>query len=169
MAGLERDGLVRARGEARATGGKPAQVYELAEAGRELFARAYARFLAAALAVLADREGATGARRVLREVGRRVAGTLPEARGDLRARVEAAAAALRSLGGDVDVEASAEGFRLRGHGCPLGAVVTVEPAACLMAESLVAALVGTPVAERCDRRDPPRCLFEVRRAGGGRR
>jgi len=160
LGGLERDGLIGAASTTRMTGGKPAQVYELTEGGRELFARACAGFLASVIGVLESREGTAKARRLLREAGRRA--SPEESRGDLATRVEAAAAALRALGGDVDIERTPQGFRLRGHGCPLGAVVTAEPLACALAEAFASSIIGSAVIERCDRTTIPRCVFEVK-------
>ena len=142
--------------------GKPAQVYALTDGGRELFARAYPGFLASIIGVLESREGAVKARRLLREAGRRASPSPAEATGDLASRVEAAAAALRELGGDVEIVRTPDGFRLRGHGCPLGAVVTVEPVACALAKAFVSAMVGAPVTERCDRGAVPRCAFDLK-------
>jgi predicted ArsR family transcriptional regulator len=163
LGGMERDGLVEAAAATRMTGGKPAQIYQLTEVGRELFARAYAGFLASLIGVLESREGPAKARRLLREAGRK-ASPSEETPGDIGTRVEAAATALRSLGGDVEVERTPNGFRLRGHGCPLGAVVTGEPLACALAEAFVAAIVRAPVTERCERGPVPRCVFEVKSA-----
>jgi len=161
LTGLERDGLVEVAPELRATGGKPAQVYELTTAGAELFPRAYSRFLAELVGALeARREGAV-LRRLLREAGRRAAGQAVEAK-DVRRRVEAAAEALRSLGGDVEVEQEGPVLRIRGHGCPLAAVVAEQPSACVMAEAFVATLVGKPVVEKCEKGARPRCAFEIR-------
>lgn len=164
MTGLERDGLAGGTGM-RDTGGKPARLYAITEAGRELFAQGYRFFLGELVGVVEAREGgAGGGRRVLREAGRRLAAKRPAASGGVRERVEAAAEALRELGGDVEVEETAGGFRLRGYGCPLSAVVAEQPEACVMAEAFVGALVGRPAVERCDHaEDGPRCLFDVKR------
>lgn len=53
------------------------------------------------------------------------------------------------------------GLRLRGYGCPLGALAAAHPAACSLAEALVAELVGAPVVEECERGERPRCGFRV--------
>jgi predicted ArsR family transcriptional regulator len=161
VTGLERDGLVETSAEMRMTGGKPAQVYELTVAGTELFPRAYPRFLAELLGVLEDRQVTATVRRLLREAGRRAAGE-PAAGKDVRRRVELAAAALESLGGDVEIEQQGAVLRIRGHGCPLSAVVAEQPSACVMAEAFVSAMVGRPVVEKCEKGERPRCLFEVR-------
>ncbi len=160
VAALERDGLLHAA-TSRSTGGKPAQVYALTDAGVELFPRAYAIFLAEMLGLVLERDRAT-ARRLLREVGRRVGSRQPARQGTVAEGVQAAAAALRLLGGNVEVEATGTGFRLRGHGCPLRAVTAQQPAACVMAEAFVAAVTGQPTTEKCEKGDRPRCVFEVR-------
>ena len=161
LSGLERDGLVQPTDVMRSTGGKPAQVYELSDRGIELFPRAYSVFLAELVGVLADRQAAVQAKKLLREVGTRAAAKSAARGGDLRSRVGAAADALRALGGDVEVEEVAGGFRLKGHGCPLRAVVAEQPEACVMAEAFVAAMTGASVTERCEKGERPRCAFEV--------
>lgn len=161
LLGLERDGLVAAGPATRVTGGKPAQEYGLTAEGRELFPRAYALFLTELIGRLEAKGESAWVKRLLRETGRRVAEEQGTPEGELRERVESAAAVLRMLGGDVEVEATSSGYRIRGFGCPLAGVVSAQPRACLMAEAFVAAMVGAPVTERCEKGERPRCAFEV--------
>jgi predicted ArsR family transcriptional regulator len=94
-------------------------------------------------------------------VGRQVAAAISP-RDDPGARVAAAAEALRGLGGDVEVQETADGWRLQGYGCPLSAVTARRPEVCALAQALVEEITGRPVAERCDREGRPRCGFLVR-------
>src|SRR5918999_673767 len=96
LATLERDGLVHSVGVRRGAGaGKPATIYELHPDAEPLFSRAYAPVLRAMLDVIAERMPEDEAEALMRDVGRRLASQLGrEVKGDLHARVRAAAALL---------------------------------------------------------------------------
>jgi len=160
IATLERDGIVAHVGTERQTGGKPARVYALTDEGEELFPKAYALVLRGLVEELAQRDGWERATALLRAVGQRVApaGAAPY---DRERRVAAAAAALRALGGDVEVQRTADGYRLQGYGCPLSSVTAKHPQVCELARALVEEITGQPVMECCDRNGRPRCGFRI--------
>jgi predicted ArsR family transcriptional regulator len=160
---LERDGMVRQTGVRRGLGaGKPAAVYELHPEAEPLLSRAYAPVLATLLEVLADELPLAQTRRVLRETGRRIAGTVGgRASGDLQARARAGAEILTALGGSVDVEVRRGGARLRGTACPLATATSRSPHVCHAIESLIAEITGAKVRECCERSERPRCCFDV--------
>ena len=160
VAVLEREGVVEHVGTRRDTGGKPARVYDLTTEGEELFPKAYALVLGGLVEEIARSEGEERAVELLRAVGRRIGAGVPGAEGT-EARAKAAAAALRSLGGDVEVTATDGGWRLQGYGCPLSAVTPGRPEVCALAQALVEEITGRPVTECCDRSARPRCGFEV--------
>ena len=161
IAALQRDGMVEEAGVVRATGGKPAQLYRLTAGAEELFPKAYALVLGEVVRVLEEREGREGAERFLRDVGVRLAAVHRADHSGVAAGVEVAADLLRSLGGDVEVERRADGWVLRGFGCPLSGVTGDRPVVCALAEALVEEIVGRPVRECCERHGRPRCVFEV--------
>lgn len=182
VSALQRDGLVEPSGVERATGGKPATLYRLTPEAEELFPKAYAYVLGAMLSVLEERLERAEVEAVLSEIGRRAAsasahtgvarqerfgrgsaGTSDGSDADrtTRADAERAAAGLRAIGGDVDVEPMGGGWRLVGHGCPLSAVVSEHEVVCTLARALVAELSGGDVRECCDRSQRPSCRFEV--------
>ena len=161
VAALERDGVVEHVGSRRDTGGKPARVYDLTPSGEELFPKAYALVLAAVVGEIVRTEGREHAIELLRGVGRQIAAGIPAA-GGTEARVEAAAAALRGLGGDVEVRPTEEGWQLQGYGCPLSAVTADRPEVCALAQALVEEITGAQVTECCDRGARPKCVFAVR-------
>lgn len=161
IAGMQRDGMVRGAGVERGTGGKPAQLYELTPEAEEMFPKAYSLVLNALLGLLEEREGREGVERLLRELGARTAQAAAGAAGEDEGRVRAAADLLRQLGGDVEVEPGDGGWRIRGFGCPLSAVVKEHDEACAMVESLVEGVSGLPTRECCDRSDRPRCSFFI--------
>ena len=160
---LEREGVVSATGTRQGPGaGKPAVTYAIARQAEPSLSSAYAPVLSTLLQTLAQRLSPSELDELLREVGRRLA---PKelASSSLDARVHAAAALLSSLGSELDVERTPEGYLLRGHACPLAAVVRDEPRACHAVEELVTTVVGERARERCDRSSSPRCRFEILR------
>src|SRR5580765_9029076 len=108
IAALERDGIVEQVGSQRGTGGKPARVYALTGEGEELFPKAYALVLGELVEEIARVDGWERATALLRAVGRRAASGAA-APSDREGRVAVAAAALRGLGGDVDVQGTDRG------------------------------------------------------------
>ena len=159
---LEREGVVSATGSRQGPGaGKPATTYEISSRGESALSGAYAPVLTALLQTLAERTSPEELDALLREVGRRIGPAKPD-KGSLDARVRAAAALLASLGSELDVERTREGYLLRGFACPLATAVRGQPSACHAVEELVAAVVGdVTVEERCDRTSGPRCRFAV--------
>jgi predicted ArsR family transcriptional regulator len=155
---LQRDGLVHDVGARPSTGGKPAQLYELTPAGEELFPKAYGPVLQALIRTLRERDGDATTVELLRGAGR-TAAPFSADNGDTppEERMRNAADALKTLGGDVEVERVEDGWLIRGFGCPLSAVVKNEPDACRIAEGLVSELTGAHVEERCDRRGTRAC------------
>lgn len=167
IAALGRDGIVTQVGSQRDTGGKPARVYALTEEGEELFPKAYAVILGALVEQIARTDGWEHAVKLLRAVGEQ-AGSGAVAPADVGGRVAAAAAALRSLGGDIEVQQTGEGWRLQGFGCPLSAVTAKHPQVCALALALVEEITGQPVTECCDRTGRPRCAFQIDKKPGRR-
>ena len=164
LSALERDGLVRQTGVRRAVG-KPAYVYGLTTEAESLFPKAYATILSAVLQRLRKERGEAGLEEFLRGVGHE-AGEPAKASGELRDRVHAAVQLLGGLGGLAGVEEEADAYLIKGHSCPLSAVVGPNPEACQLAEELIATVVGAPVQECCDRSGSPRCNFRVAKSVG---
>jgi predicted ArsR family transcriptional regulator len=160
LATLERDGLVRQQGTRRG-GGKPAYTYELTPEADTFFPKAYDEILIQLLDVLADRLAPELVSQILKDVSRRLSAGRVAPPGDLRSRVEWAAAVLRDMGGLPEVEECEGAFLIRGYSCPIGAIVSRHPGACRLAELLLSQVTGATVRERCERGTPPRCCFEV--------
>jgi len=160
VAALGRDGIVEQVGTQRDTGGKPARVYALTREGEELFPKAYATVLGGLVEEIARRDGSAHALELLRAVGEQLAAGVASP-ADSEGRVAAAAVALRSIGGDVEVERTDEGWRLQGYACPLSGVTARHPEVCALGRALVEQITALPVTECCDRSDRPRCGFLV--------
>ena len=159
---LEREGVVVAIGSRQGPGaGKPATTYQVAVVAEGSLSSAYAPVLAALLQTLAERTSPEELDALMRDVGRRLGPAKPKG-GTLESRVRAAAALLTSLGSELDVERTPDGYLLRGFACPLSVAVRADPSTCRAVEELVGAVVGAPVRERCDRSSGARCRFEIR-------
>lgn len=158
---LERDGLVRQRGVRRSGGsGKPAYIYALTPEAEQLFPRPYAAALDGMLTTLRERLPSDQVESLLRESGRRLAEQSPAARGgDLRARLESAAAALNQMGGLAEVEECDGALSIHGSSCVLAALTPTHPEVCQLAASFVSEVAGTPLRERCDRGANAHCRF----------
>ncbi|MEP6495222.1 MAG: ArsR family transcriptional regulator [bacterium] len=163
LATLERDGIVRPEGVRRGPGaGKPAVVYELHPDAETLFSNAYVPVLRTLVDVMVSQLSPEQTDAVLRQVGDQLAkGAGGKAKGDLNARVRAAAAVLTSLGGDVDVVEEDGTLRIRGSGCPLAATVADHPQVCCAVETLVAGVTGAAVQSQCQHGARPRCCFAI--------
>lgn len=162
LATLERDGLVEQRGVRRGGGsGKPAYAYDLAPAAEQMFPKPYAAVLAETLAALEERLSPAAVEALLRETGLRLARGYPAPPdGDLRARLEAAVAALNQLGALAEVDESGDCPEVRGYSCVLAALVPTHPEVCQLAESFVSEVAGVAMRERCERGASPRCRFQ---------
>lgn len=163
VAALQRDGLVRAAGVRRDTGGKPARLYRITPGAEELYPKAYAYVLGELLEAIEDEGGAERVEALLARIAERAAERI-DARGDAEARVAAAVSAVESLGGELAVERIDGGWRLQGRGCPLSGLVDAHPALCRLVRTLIEEIVDLPVGECCEREESsPRCRFVVTR------
>jgi predicted ArsR family transcriptional regulator len=161
LATLERDGLVRQSGLRRGAR-KPHFTYALTDEADRLFPKAYDALLNQLIAVLKNRLSPAEMEEVLREVGRAVAGDLPEEKNaSLENRAQRALKVLEAIGGSAQLEQHEDQIVIQGNGCPLAAAVAAHPEVCQLAETLVAEIVKAPVAERCDRTVRPQCRFAI--------
>ncbi|HEV2067111.1 MAG TPA: ArsR family transcriptional regulator [Thermomicrobiales bacterium] len=160
LVALERDGLVT-QGESRRGGGKPSFTYELTPEAERLFPKAYGVLLQQLLEVLAERLPRDVIADALREVGHRIAAGSIAQDEALPQRLQAALVMLEDLGGLAEAEEFEGGILIKGYSCPLATAVAGNPDTCLLAESLLADLIGVPVRQVCDRGSPQRCRFEV--------
>lgn len=158
---LELDGLVAVVGLRRPErAGKPAQLYGMVPGADQRFSRAYAPVLGALLEVLGERMEPAAVEAIAREAGRRLAEGMDGGAGEKDA-AEFARRILADLGGQVEVEAVAEGLVIQGCGCPLSAVTEGRPEVCRAMETLLSTALQRPVRESCERGARPRCRFLV--------
>ena len=160
LATLERDGFVRQIGERRGSG-KPAYIYELSPDAEQLFPKAYGPILRQLLEVLSEEMATNEVEALMRRTGLRLAEKQQIPTGDLQSRLQMAVNVLNELGGLAELKQRNGTFFIQGYSCPLAVVVPGHPEACRIAESLLTELVGLPVKECCDGKEPARCCFSV--------
>ena len=165
LAALERDGLVARRG-LQAGRTKPSHTYTLTSEAEQQISRAYIPVLTQLLHVLSQRLTPDEFDSTMRAVGRELSAGRPRARGSLRERVNAASQLLDDLGGLTEVREEDGHLIIRSHGCPLAATAAHHPETCSAMESFVSEFVGATVTQRCDRRERPRCCFQIPNADG---
>jgi predicted ArsR family transcriptional regulator len=164
LAALERDGVVRAEGVIRAGVGKPATRYGIAPEAEPAFSAAYVPLLQTLLASLADDLPRERLTRLMRDVGRRLAATVPTRRGGsgtVHDRAKLAAQFLDDLGGISALHEERGRLRLVGTGCPLSAVVAGRPEVCGAVTAMLGEIVGTEVRQCCHHGERPQCEFEI--------
>jgi predicted ArsR family transcriptional regulator len=154
--GLRSAGLVEYRVERRAVG-KPTHVYSLTASAQYLLSAAYAPALNALLETLHSRMNG-GLRPLLREAGEQLGNSTP-ADTDEKPSAAAGISLLEALGSPAVIERTDDGRILRAGCCPLGSVTTQHGELCALMEGALSAVIGSPVVERCERSEQPRCAF----------
>ena len=159
---LERDGLVQQRGTHPGVR-KPHAAYGLTAEAEHIFPKAYGHLLNHFVAVVSKRLSPCELQASMREVGHMLAAEhLDRVKQQNRAeRIETALKLLKDLGGAATLQQSEGKDFIRGKGCPLSAVTAAHPEACLVAESLLSEIIGTPVKLCCEQGETPRCCFEI--------
>lgn len=162
LATLERDGLVEQKGVRRGFR-KPHYTYTLSPEAEKLFPKAYDILLNHLLHVLKGRMPKKSLEGALREVGRSlpVHQTFSNKRESLESRTKKAVQVLAQLGGKANVERKGDALFISSDACPLAAAVVEHPEVCLLAEALIAQVIGAKVKEQCKREGTPKCLFAI--------
>jgi predicted ArsR family transcriptional regulator len=162
LANLQEDGLVRAVGLRPGTR-KPHVDYELTPKARRLFPQAHEQVLVALVNLLRERLPAEQVGALFKDVARRLvggwAGELRES--DPRPRLDELLGKLRGSAVGVSLVQDGERTALSACGCPLASVTAEHPEVCRALAEVLGELLGTRVRERCDRRESPRCCFEL--------
>jgi predicted ArsR family transcriptional regulator len=160
---LERDGLVQQHGTRPGTR-KPHAAYGLSAESEHIFPKAYGPLLNHFVTVISNRLTSRRLRATMHEVGAAVAADhLDQLKGrSRRERIEAALEMLNDLGGSAKFDESGGKQFIHGrNGCPLAAVTTSHPEACLIVQSLLSKVVGVPLKKCCEYGETPRCCFEL--------
>jgi predicted ArsR family transcriptional regulator len=163
LARLERDGLVAQSGM-RTGIRRPHTTYVLGPESEQVFPKAYGRLVSLIMAMFSRHLKPRTLRAGMRAAGRTVAEEhLLEVKGKTRRqRIDVALGILKELGGIATFrEENGKDF-ICGNGCPIAAATANHPEACLLAESLLTEVIGTPVKAHCISGPKPSCRFEVK-------
>lgn len=163
LSALEEDGLVQRAGTRRGVR-KPHQEYDLTPEAMSLFPKAHEPVLREVIRIFCQRFSPQAVDEMVREVGRRLANKYQK---DVNAcsgeeRLEKALEIFRQIGGLAGTEERERQTFVLGYSCPLPSLTPEYPEACRLMESFLTDLIGHPLEEKCDRKDPPQCLFMIR-------
>ncbi len=163
LASLERDRLVMQAGMKPGIR-KPHTTYALGPEAEQLFPKAYGRLVSLLMSIFARQVEPRNLRAGMRAAGRSVAKEhLRELRGKTRQeRIDAALDVLKELGVSATFHEEDGKHFIIGNGCPIAAATANHPEACLLGESLLTEIIGSPVKEHCVRGPAPSCRFEVK-------
>src|SRR4029450_2987897 len=158
LASLERDKLVSQSGM-RPGVRKPHATYALGAEAEQLFPKAYGRLVSLLMSIFSRQIEPRNLRAGMRAAGRAVAQEhLHELKGKTRQqRIDAALRILKELGVAAAFREEDGKHFIYGNGCPLAPATADHPEACLLAESLLTTVIGSPVKERCIRGEAPSC------------
>jgi len=163
LASLERDRLIAQSGMKPGLR-KPHVTYTLGPEAEHLFPKAYGRLVSLLMSIFSRQIKPRNLRAGMRTAGRSVAHEhLRELQGKTRGqRIDAALGILKELGGAASFREEDGKHFIYGNGCPIAAATANHPEACLLAESLLTEIIGSPVKECCIRGSTPSCRFEVK-------
>jgi predicted ArsR family transcriptional regulator len=163
LASLERDRLVSQAGMKPGVR-KPHVTYALGPEAEHLFPKAYGQLVSLLMSIFSRQVTRQEVRAAMRAAGRAVAREhLSELKGkSRRQRIDAALRVLKELGGAATFREEDGKHFIYGNGCPIAAATADHPEACLLAESLLTSVIGSPVKERCVRGSTPSCRFELK-------
>jgi len=163
LASLERDRLVAQSGMKPGVR-KPHTTYALGPEAEQLFPKAYGRLVSLLMSIFSRQIEPKNLRAGMRAAGRKVAQEhLRELQGRTRQqRIDAALDVLKELGGAASFREEDGKHFIYGNGCPIAAATANHPEACLLAESLLAEIIGSPVKEHCIHGAAPSCRFEIK-------
>src|SRR5438876_10673720 len=163
LASLERDRLVAQSGMKPGIR-KPHVTYALGTEAEQLFPKAYGRLVSLLMTIFSRQVKRRNLRAGMRAAGRTIAQEhLRALKGKTRQqRIDAALEILKELGGAATVHEEDGKHFIYGNGCPIAAATANHPEACLLTESLLTEIIGSPVKEHCARGPTPSCCFEVR-------
>ena len=163
LASLERDRLVSQSGFKSGVR-KPHTTYALGPEAEQIFPKAYGRLVSLLMSIFSRKMRPRDLRTGMRAAGRKVAQEyLGGLRGKTRQqRIDVALGILKELGGAASFREEDGKRVIYGNDCPIAAATANHPEACLLAESLLTEIIGSPVKEHCIRGPAPACRFEVK-------
>ena len=149
LAALMRDGLV-VHGAARASGGRPQQLYVLSDAGKEAFPRHYSWFAGLLVAEIEREHGAAGLRTRLGRIAAAVVAQLrqqqPRTRPGIGESVESLANVMDGLGYDARAGRDAGVPTIEADNCVFHELAMRNPEVCQFDLALLSGYTGSKVA-----------------------
>jgi predicted ArsR family transcriptional regulator len=161
LALLKREGIVEIQNEVKGLR-RPAGLYGLRPGADTHISKAYPIVLSHLVQVLAKKLDKTEFRAVMRELGQRLARTVPRPSGSPKERVMATLNILKMLGSEAEISEARGSIIISSYGCPIAEAVTADARSCITMEALLKELTGLPVIERCSHGEHPRCKFEIK-------
>jgi predicted ArsR family transcriptional regulator len=163
LVSLERDRLVAQSGLKPGIR-RPHTAYALGPEAEHVFPKAYGRLVALLMSIFSRQVEPRRLRAGMRLAGRKVAQKYLDGlqRKTRQQRINAALGILKELGGAASFREEDGKHFIYGKGCPIAAATANHPEACLLAESLLTEIIGSPVKECCIRGPTPSCRFEVK-------
>src|SRR5213083_1495818 len=163
LASLERDRLVAQSGMKPGIR-KPHVTYALGTEAEQLFPKAYWQLVSLLMTIFSRQVKRRNLRAGMRAAGRTIAQEhLRALKGKTRQqRIDAALGILKELGGAATFREEDGKHFIYGNGCAIAAATANHSESCLLAESLLTEIIGSPVKEHCVRGPTPSCCFEVK-------
>lgn len=159
---LQRNGIVQQSGF-RSSARKPHRIYKLTPQGERLLFQGCEPLLTHTLAALAERLHPAELKKLLRDVGKRMAAEAQSQPGVREVGVNGAISFFNELGSSPSVHSLGDEIVIQSSTCPWAMVVANHSELCSGAEALVSALTGMRAKEQCVRASggPPRCSFRL--------
>ncbi|MNO81242.1 MarR family protein [compost metagenome] len=159
LAALERDGLVE-RTATRPTGRRPQQLHQLTELGREQFPRQYQLLADLLIGEVAELIGHEQLVRIMRELGRKLAGNLERQAVD----EQRIASHMQQAGYEAQLIASTAGeTEIVAYNCIFHHLASAHPEVCELDLALIAGLAGRGVEHlECMVRGGAVCRFRLK-------
>jgi len=163
LSSLERDRLVAQSGFKPGIR-KPHTTYALGPEAEHFFPKAYGRLVSLLMSIFSRQVEPRRLRAGMRLAGRKVAQEYLAGlqRKTRQQRITAALGILKELGAAASFREEEGKHFIYGKSCPIAAATANHPEACLLAESLLTEIIGSPVREHCIRGPAPSCRFEVK-------
>jgi predicted ArsR family transcriptional regulator len=139
---------------------KPALVYAITLEGQVQFSTIYVPVLTQFLRTAEEQCSHEELLGFMTETGKALGRRYAKPTGTLRARTNAAARLIKTLGGIPEVRARDGAVVIQSLGCPLSALTSEHAAACRILEGLVTEYVGAQAHTCCVRQPVPRCCFQ---------
>jgi len=140
---------------------KPSLVYGITLEGQIQFSTIYVPVLTQFLRTAEEECSSDELSGFMSETGKALAKRYTKPTGTVRARTNAAARLIKTLGGLPEVRSRDGSVVIQSLDCPLSALTSENAAACRILEGLITEYVGAQAHTCCVRHPVPRCCFQI--------